>query len=31
MIPFYQNIPIISYILQMGKCNQCLGKISIRY
>ena len=31
MIPFYQNIPIISYILQMGKCNQCSGKISIRY
>jgi leader peptidase (prepilin peptidase)/N-methyltransferase len=31
MIPFYQNIPIISYILQMGKCNQCSEKISIRY
>jgi leader peptidase (prepilin peptidase)/N-methyltransferase len=31
MIPFYQNIPIISYILQMGKCNQCSRKISIRY
>jgi len=31
MIPFYRNIPIISYILQMGKCNYCSGKISIRY
>ena len=31
MIPFYSNIPIISYILQMGKCNYCSGKISIRY
>lgn len=31
MIPFYSNIPIISYILQMGKCNHCSGKISIRY
>ena len=31
MIPFYQNIPILSYILQMGKCSQCSGKISIRY
>ena len=31
MIPFYRNIPIICYILQMGKCNHCSGKISIRY
>ena len=31
MIPFYRNIPIISYILQMGKCNHCSEKISIRY
>jgi len=31
MIPFYRNIPIISYILQMGKCNHCSGKISICY
>ena len=31
MIPFYSNIPIISYILQMGKCNHCSGKFSIRY
>jgi len=31
MIPFYRNIPIISYILQRGKCNHCSGKISIRY
>jgi len=31
MIPFYRNIPIISYILQMGKCNHCSGKISLGY
>ena len=31
MIPFYRNIPIISYILQGGKCNHCSAKISIRY
>ena len=31
MIPFYRNIPIISYILQMGKCNFCSGKISLGY
>ena len=31
MIPFYRNIPIISYILQMGKCNHCFGKISPGY
>ena len=31
MIPLYRNIPIISYILQMGKCNHCSGNISIRY
>ena len=30
-IPFYRNIPIISYILQRGKCNHCSGNISIRY
>ena len=31
MIPLYRNIPIISYILQRGKCNHCSGNISIRY
>jgi len=31
MIPFYHNIPIISYILQGGQCNHCSGKISIGY
>ena len=31
MIPLYSNIPIISYILQMGKCNHCSRNISIRY
>ena len=30
-IPFYRNIPIISYILQRGKCNHCSENISIRY
>ena len=30
-IPLYRNIPIISYILQIGKCNHCSGKIYIRY
>ena len=31
MIPFYSNIPVISYILQMGRCNFCSGKISLGY
>ena len=31
MIPFYRNIPIISYILQGGQCNHCSGKISNGY
>ena len=31
MIPLYRNIPIISYILQRGKCNHCSGNISICY
>ena len=31
MIPFYSNIPIVSYILQMGECNSCSGKIPLGY
>lgn len=30
-IPFYLNIPIISYILNFGKCKNCKNKISISY
>ena len=31
LIPFYRNIPIVTYILQMGKCHSCNEKISIQY
>ena len=30
-IPFYSNIPIISYVFQRGRCVKCSGKISIKY
>ena len=30
-IPFYHNIPILSYILLKGKCANCHHKISIQY
>jgi leader peptidase (prepilin peptidase)/N-methyltransferase len=30
-IKFYDNIPIISYLLLKGKCRQCSAHISIRY
>ena len=30
-IPFYLNIPIISYILNFGRCRNCKSKISISY
>ena len=30
-IPIYRNIPIISFILQFGKCNSCDNKISLQY
>ena len=30
-IPFYLNIPIISYTLLRGKCKYCKNKISFQY
>ena len=30
-IRWYDNIPIISYILLRGRCRNCKGKISVRY
>ena len=30
-IPFYYNIPIVSFIFLSGKCNQCKEKISWQY
>ena len=30
-IPFYRNIPVLSYVLQKGRCANCGEKISIRY
>lgn len=30
-IPFYDNIPILSYIFLRGRCRFCQGKISIQY
>ena len=30
-IKWYENIPIISYILLKGKCKNCSSKISLRY
>ncbi len=31
MIPFYDNIPILSYLVLMGKCRNCKAPIAIRY
>ena len=31
LIPFYQNIPVVSFILLSGKCPRCLAKISLIY
>ncbi|PID40072.1 MAG: prepilin peptidase [Proteobacteria bacterium] len=31
MLAFYDNIPIISYLLLLGKCRTCKAPISIRY
>jgi len=30
-IRFYDNIPVLSYLLLRGKCRQCHAKIAIRY
>lgn len=30
-IPFYDNIPVLSYLLLMGKCRNCKTSIPIRY
>ncbi len=30
-IPWYRNIPILSYLVQKGRCAACAGKISPRY
>ena len=30
-IPFYRNIPLLSFILQNGKCNECNINISFIY
>lgn len=30
-IPFYRNIPLISYMIQKGKCSECYKSISITY
>lgn len=31
LIRFYENIPVISWLLLKGKCSQCKNKISVRY
>ena len=31
MIPFYRNIPIVSFIIQLGKCADCSKRISFLY
>jgi len=30
-IPFYRNIPLLSFFLQRGRCHSCNAKISIQY
>ena len=30
-IPFYRNIPILSFLIQLGKCSKCNQRISISY
>ena len=31
LIPYYRNIPIISFVIQLGKCANCKKHISIQY
>lgn len=31
LIPFYHNIPLVSWLLLRGKCENCGSKISVRY
>jgi leader peptidase (prepilin peptidase)/N-methyltransferase len=31
LIPFYDNIPILSWLLLMGRCRKCKARISPRY
>lgn len=31
LIPWYANIPLLSYVVLRGKCGNCKAKISIRY
>jgi leader peptidase (prepilin peptidase) / N-methyltransferase len=31
LIPFYDNIPILSWLVLLGKCRKCKAKISPRY
>ncbi|MDM8526541.1 prepilin peptidase, partial [Desulfococcaceae bacterium HSG8] len=31
MIPFYYNIPLVSYLILTGRCRQCRLPISFRY
>ncbi len=30
-IPFYRNIPLLTFLFQFGKCRICNGKISVQY
>lgn len=31
VIPWYRNIPVLSYLILWGRCGQCRGPISIQY
>ncbi len=31
LIPWYQNIPLLSYFILRGKCSSCSAKFSLRY